>query len=299
MRSWPAIADSCYSKAFSKSVWYVCSPPCGYQMMWSEFVSTIQIGAHVPVFAKFLNSCEDSPWSSVLISGVLISVMLSKPGRGANLAAVRSRGSPAATTPQNGPCWPFSPTLPPRETENSLLVAKDAEIEKLKKVASNLSLELQAAENKRTLRERKVQEKVELPHRVPWKPMGRPLNLKTLRYCTSICATGSQFSKVRIMLLYWSYSVGWPAAKTEWWRSGPENHLLSQLEICVESRQDCFWGHSIVACWPVQEILWSFDHLFWWWLAKTVRFLLCSRYAQRYFPYSLTLIIRPFCCVHF
>ena len=66
--------------------------------------------------------------------------MLSKPGRGANLAAVRSRGSPATTTPQNGPCWPFSPTLPPRETENSLLVAKDAEIEKLKKVASNLSL---------------------------------------------------------------------------------------------------------------------------------------------------------------
>lgn len=123
--------------------------------------------------------------------------MSKKSGRGANLSFVRPKGSPKATTPQVGKKWKilYEETRP---TDNSSRTERNDEIVALHDKNNRLKAELKAATMQAALRDKKAAEQPATPHRLPNSPNeGRPLTLETLRYVASICASGSQPSKVQ------------------------------------------------------------------------------------------------------
>jgi hypothetical protein len=162
-----------------------------------------------------------------------------KSKRGGNLASVRPKGSPPGKTPQPGPYWPFGKPKIARPTNTSVLATKDSDITELK-------ASLSAAEKQAALRPR-VETPIipKTPHHVPNRSRkGRPLSQSTLRYVASVCASGSQPTKVELQrrlngegtepetTFYRNAALVWEAAKAVFIDS--QFDLVQQCLRCQE-----------------------------------------------------------------
>ena len=135
--------------------------------------------------------------------------------RGQNLrgkagARCRSKGSPPAKKQELGDYW--RPDLlrdNARSTQNSTACEGFVEEARKKLKLFQILLQerdatIQSFERKETLRTQSTTQQTGTNHYIPnadeSSPKGRPLTLESLRCVASICASGSQYSKVCIVL---------------------------------------------------------------------------------------------------